>query len=189
MNIFLLDKNKTTASTWSLYFRNEKNVIVVQDDFKHFMDNTDVECIVSPANSYGLMDGGYDMAISEWFGWDLMKKVQTVILEKYRGEQPVGSSLIVDTGVKGIKLIHTPTMRVPSIILDPQIVYQCMRSCLLTAIDNNIQSIVIPAFGGGCGAVPPQSLCTMMYKAYIQVMNPPKELNWEYAENWKPDKL
>ena len=74
-------------------------------------------------------------------------------------------------------------MRIPSVIKDPMVVYHCMRTCLLTAIENNIQSIVIPAFGGGCGFVPPQTICTMMYEAYKQVMNPPDTLDWDYAES------
>ncbi len=185
MKVYLLDNKQQIVNIWKLYFTDEPDVEPVCDDFKHFMDNTEIECVVSPANSYGLMDGGYDLAISEWFGWNLAEKAQDYILEHYRGEQPVGSSFIIDSGVKGIKLIHTPTMRIPSVIKDPMIIYHCMRTCLLTALENNIQSIVIPAFGGGCGFVPPQTMCIMMYEAYKQVMNPPSELDWEYAESRK----
>lgn len=181
MKIYLLDNRQQTVNMWKQYFAGETDVEPVCDDFRHFMDNTSVECVVSPANSYGLMDGGYDYAISDWFGWNLMKKVQTYILGHFKGEQPVGSSFIIDTGVKGKKLIHTPTMRIPSTIKDPMVVYTCMRTCLMTALENNIQSIVIPAFGGGCGLVPPQIICEMMYEAYKQVMNPPDLLDWHYA--------
>ncbi|WP_195421635.1 macro domain-containing protein [Faecalicatena contorta] len=187
MKIYLLDRNQTLVSIWKLYFREEGEVTVVCDDFRHFMETTHVECVVSPANSYGLMDGGYDLAISEWFGWELQEKVQRHILEHYRGEQPVGTSFIIDTGVRGIKLIHTPTMRIPSAIKDSMVVYQCMRTCLMTALDNQIESIVIPAFGGFCGCVQPQILCEMMFEAYRQIMNPPEELNWEYACRWEPE--
>ena len=64
---------------------------------------------------------------------------------------------------------------------DEWVVYHCMRTCLMVALDNNINSIVIPAFGGACGELPPQTICDMMYKAYDQIMNPPTEINWEYA--------
>ena len=188
MKIYLLDQDKSLTNCWKLYFRNEKDVEVVCDDFKQFMDTTDVECVVSPANSYGLMDGGYDRAISEWFGFGLMKKVQRYIVEKWLGEQPVGTSFIISTGVKDIKLIHTPTMRVPSIIKDPMVIYNCMRTCLMTAFENNVQSIVVPAFGGGCGNVRYQTICDMMYHAYKQVMSPPVELSWEYACRWEPER-
>ena len=187
MEIILLDRNPLIVNIWKLYFKDIQAVAVVCDDFGHFMDTTKVECVVSPANSYGLMDGGYDLAISEWFGWNLQEKVQKYIIEHFRGEQPVGTSFIIDTEVDDIKLIHTPSMRVPSAIKEPMVVYQCMRTCLMTAIENNIQSIVIPAFGGFCGGLREQTVCTMMYEAYMQVMNPPSKLDWNYASRWTPE--
>lgn len=189
MKIYLLDRNPKTVAIWKLYFRDHPEVSIVCDDFLHFMDTTKVECVVSPANSYGLMDGGFDLAISEWFGWSLQEKVQKYIMEHYRGEQPVGTSFVLDTGVDSIKLIHTPSMRIPSVIKEPLVVYQCMRTCLMTALDNGIESIVIPAFGGGCGWLREQTICSMMYEAYIQVMNPPEKISWEYAMRWEPENV
>ena len=55
------------------------------------------------------------------------------------------------------------------------------------SIGNDVKSIVLPAFGGCCGCVPPEILSKMMYEACYQVMNPPKELDWEYATRWKPE--
>ena len=135
------------------------------------------------------MDGGFDYAISEWFGWNLMEKVQKYILENYKGEQPIGSSFIIDTSINNIRLIHTPTMRFPSEIKDPMIIYTCMRTSLMLAMENGVKNIVIPAFGGGCGNVPPQIICKMMYEAYKQVMNPPKSLDWDYAESRKLEEM
>ena len=44
-------------------------------------DITQIECdaMVSPANSFGFMDGGLDYALSERFGWDLEKRLQKII--------------------------------------------------------------------------------------------------------------
>jgi O-acetyl-ADP-ribose deacetylase (regulator of RNase III) len=44
------------------------------------------------------MDGGIDFAISQFFGWGLENNVQRRILDEYSGEQPVGTSMIVETG-------------------------------------------------------------------------------------------
>ena len=169
MKIYLLDNNPVICKTWNLYFEGEREVEIECDDFKHFMDTTDVECVVSPANSFGIMDGGYDLAISEWFEWKQQDLVKDYIQKHYYGEQPVGTSFIIDTDVKGIKLIHTPTMRTPSPIKEPLIVYQCMRTTLMVALDNNIKSIIIPAFGGLCGGLSPQVICEMMWKGYRQI--------------------
>ena len=142
-----------------------------------------VDCVVSPANAYGLMDGGYDLAISEWFGWDLQEKVQQYIVKHFYGEQPVGTSIIIDTDKDGIKLIHTPSMRYPDRIRDPLIVYQCMRTCLITAMQNDIGSIVIPAFGGCTGQLSPLMIAEMMWRAYKQLAEVPSEISWRYADS------
>ena len=55
-----------------------------------------VQCVVSPANSYGSMDGGYDAAIIDYFGIQLEKAVQKYILDNFYGEQPVGTSFTID---------------------------------------------------------------------------------------------
>ena len=186
MKIYLLDRNSNVCYWWSYYFNGCTDVEIVCDDFAKFMDSHNVESIVSPENSYGLMDGGYDLAISNYFGVELPKKVQKYIIDNLYGEQPIGTSIIVDINNKQ-KLIHTPTMRVPSPIKEPLVVYNCMRTCLMLALDNNIESIVIPAFGGDCGNMNYSVIAELMYKAYQQVFNTPKELNWDYALNWFPE--
>ena len=64
------------------------------------------------------------------------------------GEQPIGTSIMVPIPNTDKKLIHTPTMRLPSPIKEPLIIYQCMRTTMMMAVSNKIHSIVIPAFGG-----------------------------------------
>lgn len=44
------------------------------------------------------MDGGVDAAITQFFGMQLQKKVQKYIITNYDGEQPVGTSFILETG-------------------------------------------------------------------------------------------
>ena len=103
------------------------------------------------------------------------------IVDNLYGEQPVGTSIIVDAGRNGQRLIHTPTMRIPSEIKDSCLIYQCMRSTLICAYANNVESIVIPFFGGGCGNLHPNIVAKMMWKAYVQIHNPPQKLDWDYA--------
>lgn len=186
MKIYLLDRSLTMTLWWKDYFANCSNVEIVCDDFAKFMKTHNIQCIVSPANSYGLMDGGYDLAITNYFGQELQKQVQKYIVDNLYGEQPVGTSIIININDYQ-KLIHTPTMRLPSRIKDPMVIYHCMRTCLMTALNNNIESIVIPAFGGSCGHVDFQIIAEMMYNAYYQVFNPPKEINWDITRRWTPE--
>lgn len=176
MKIYLLDINPTMTQAWKKYFSNIEDVTIINDDFAHFMiTHTDIEAIVSPANSYGLMDGGYDKAIIDYFGKELQYKIQDKINKEWYGEQPVGTSITVNTDIsvlnsqKMIRLIHTPTMRSPEVIIDARIVYQCMRTTLIEAEKQEVRSIVIPAFGGLCGQIPLNTIAYYMYCAYNQL--------------------
>ena len=76
MKIYLLDRNASMVYWWEKYFKDVSEIEIVCDDFTRFMDKHDVECVVSPANAYGLMDGGYELAITDYCGAELPKKVQ-----------------------------------------------------------------------------------------------------------------
>jgi O-acetyl-ADP-ribose deacetylase (regulator of RNase III) len=95
--------------------------------------------MVSAANSFGLMDGGVDLAITNFFGPALQARVQQVILACYDGEQPVGTSFIVETGHPAHPfLAHTPIMRVPMPIAGTDYVYLAMKAMLQAVRDFNI---------------------------------------------------
>ncbi len=130
----------------------------------------EIDCLVSPANAFGRMTGGYDAVLSTILGWDFQKKVQKYIKDEFFGEQPVGTSFIIKTDLPNLSLIHTPTMRYPSIIKDDYMVYYCMRSTLLCALKNDIKTIVIPVFGGACGQVHPITAGERMRQAYDQIL-------------------
>ena len=121
-----------------------------------------------------------------------MEDVQQVIIEDWSGEQPVGTSISVPIRNrfvenqkgerKNVILIHTPSMRTPERIKDRRIVYQCMRTTLIEAKKQEVDSIVIPAFGGFYGKVPPRVVAKMMYLAYNQINNNPTKICWRYAD-------
>ena len=53
------------------------------------------DCFVTAGNAYGVMTAGIDAAIIARFGAELMREVQEHIMERYLGEQPVGSAFIL----------------------------------------------------------------------------------------------
>ena len=189
MEIVLLERNINKYQILKNTFRHEKEIEVVNDELAHFLDTNNIECIVSPANSFGLMDGGYDLAISEYFGNSLQKKVQKYIIDNYYGEQPVGTSFIIKIDKTNKYLIHTPTMRIPEPIVDKTIIYQCMRTTLMEAYKNNIKSIVIPMFGGSAGEVDPLTISKLMLLAYKQIKNPDKKISWDHILYFEPRKM
>lgn len=181
LKIYLLSNDFDMCCAWRAKFSSVPNVEIVCENFVGFMQKYKVDCVVSPANAYGLMDGGYDQAITDWFGNGLQQKVQRYIVEKLYGEQPVGTSIIFDTDIDGVTLIHTPTMRYPERIIDPCVVYHCMRTCLMCALENDVKSIVIPAFGAATGELSCDVVAEMMFRALSQISDPPSKIDWNYA--------
>lgn len=177
LKIYLLDINKEMTDTWKKFFKDVPNIEIYNTDFATFMNShKNIEGIVSPGNSFGLMDGGYDKAIIDYLGPNAQTNVLTMLNLIYYGEQPVGTCLAVPFWKYTI--LHTPTMRTPGKILDRTVIYSCMRSVLLTCIKANIKSVVIPAFGGCTGRVDKREIANMMRLAYEQLINRPKEINW-----------
>ena len=171
MKIFLLDKNSEMCKAWEKSF-SEDDVTISCTEFASFMkEKIDIDCIVSPANSFGIMDGGYDAAITDYFGDDLMKKVQKKIKELYKGIQPVGSAITVGID-HNTKLIHVPSMMFPEKITDYKVIFQCMLSTLIEAGNNDVKKIVIPAFGACTGHVPFNIVAEMMHEAYCFYFSP-----------------
>jgi len=91
-----------------------------------------VDAVVSPANSFGFMDGGIDHLYSSRFGWGVQDKLQELIRKLHYGELLVGAAEIVETGNDRIPfVIAAPTMRVPMILTDTVSPYLAARAVFL----------------------------------------------------------
>ncbi len=182
--IYFVDINPEMTAAWQKEFDSCDSIEIHNISFGDFMvEHPDIEGIVSPGNSYGLMTGGYDSAISEHFGAELYSLVQEQLLNEYIGEQPVGTCMIVDIPDKGKKLLHTPSMRTPEVLIDSRIVYQCMRSTLVVATQNHLKDIIVPAFGGLTGGVPYSIIAKLMYMAYEDVRKRINRFEYNTEEN------
>lgn len=160
MRIILLSSNSTMASEWRRRCSHSMGVVFgpVTTDFAVVVNGA--EAIVSPGNSYGFMDGGFDRGISAtWPGAEA--KVKAMINEEWAGELPVGAAGHVHLGkAPGIKgaadmtLIVAPTMRSPEPLpRDTLAPYLAARAALLCARKLQLTSIALPAFGNGVGRV------------------------------------
>ncbi len=181
----LVDPNLPLVREWRTHFEGLPNVECMQGRFEQ-LDAFD--CMVSPANSFGIMDGGVDAAITRYFGHDLMLAVQKRVVEEFLGEQPVGTSMIVETGHAAHPfLAHTPTMRVPMPISRTDCVYVAMWAMLLAVRRHNLQSdrpmsiVACPGFGTGIGQVPMQEAARQMALAYRHFLHPPRAITWQFA--------
>lgn len=117
--------------------------------------------LVSPANSFGFMDGGIDLVYRDFFGKEIEQKVKQIIIDKHRGELLVGQCEVVPLQARGFgSLIVAPTMRTPTILgKGSSAPYLAMRSILLSDIFNDItltpKTISIPGLGTGIGGMDP----------------------------------
>ena len=183
--LLLVDPNPTLCRTLQTAFTGLPNATVVPG---YFEELTAFDCMVSAANSFGLMDGGVDAAITNFFGDQLQKRVQQHILDEYLGEQPVGTSIIVATNHKKHPYIaHTPTMRVPMIIADTDNVYTAMWAMLLAVRRHNqaatepITIVACPGLGTATGRMPFDEASRQMALAYTHFLNPPRHITWDVA--------
>jgi O-acetyl-ADP-ribose deacetylase (regulator of RNase III) len=155
------------ARGWAAHFASQPNVHIHEGDILE----KEADAILSPANSFGFMDGGIDLAYSHFFGWELQDKLQRVLRRDHAGELPVGGAVVVPTQHRAIPfLVSAPTMRVPDNISETVNVYLAFRAALLAVKESKqIRSLLSPALGTGVGAMPIERASRQMYAAYAEV--------------------
>jgi O-acetyl-ADP-ribose deacetylase (regulator of RNase III) len=168
MRILLCALDPAMAQAWSSHFGSQPNVQIHEGDIL----SQQADAILSPANSFGFMDGGIDLAYSHFFGWELQDRLQETLRKEHAGELPVGNATIVPTGHSNIPyLVSAPTMRVPGNIADSVNVYLAFRAALLAVkASKEIKSLLSPALGTGVGGMPIERAARQMYAAYAEVI-------------------
>ncbi|MEL1245785.1 macro domain-containing protein [Flavobacterium sp. DGU11] len=170
MKIILSALSTKLLDAWTVFFNSEENVEIIQEDI------TTLKCdaVVSPANSFGFMDGGLDLALSERFGWGVQERLQQQIKGLPEGELLVGKAIAIETGDSDIPfLISAPTMRIPtSRDIDTSVnAYLAMKAILITAVnDPRIASVAIPGLCTGTGNMEPLIAARQMFQAYREII-------------------
>lgn len=154
-----------------LYLANAWKKACGDLDFVQFHRGSilDVNCdaVVSPANSFGFMDGGIDALYTKHFGPDVQTHLQTLIKINLQGELLVGTAEVIPTFNKKIPyLIAAPTMRVPMIIKDTINPYLAARAALRVAVNMDFKHVAFPGLGTGVGRVDPD-ICARHMRAAI----------------------
>jgi O-acetyl-ADP-ribose deacetylase (regulator of RNase III) len=156
------------------------------------------DAVVSPANSFGFMDGGIDMVYSQHFGWHVQERLQQLIRTKHHGELLVGNAEIVETENLAIPfLIAAPTMRIPTILRNTVNPYLAARAVLLLIrdgvfadgnlkderISDAVTRVAFPGLGTGVGQVPRETCARQVRAAIDQVMfdKPGFPISWADA--------
>ncbi len=183
LKIVLSAPDPELANAWQAVFEGVLQVEIITTSIL----DVDCDAVVSPANSFGFMDGGIDAIYSEHFGWDLQLKLRRKILDRHHGELLVGAAEIVETGHAVPRfLIAAPTMRVPMALPSETInPYLATRAAFLTiraAKDMTIQSVAFPGMGTGVGRVPAAICARQMRTAFNEVVLGEFRLPQSWAE-------
>jgi O-acetyl-ADP-ribose deacetylase (regulator of RNase III) len=181
--MFLIDRSQLLVDCWKAQFADCPAVEAIAGDY--FQRPADA--IVSPANSFGIMDGGLDLAIRDQLGFAVEQKIQEVIDTKYHGELPVGCAEIVETeDPRWRYMIAAPTMRIPEAIPFTINAYLAFRA-ILVAVENynkslgkqEIDSVVCCGLGTGIGKVTANKCAAQMRAAYQAMKAPPRLLSFQ----------
>jgi O-acetyl-ADP-ribose deacetylase (regulator of RNase III) len=179
--IRLVDKWKPLTDAWSEVFAEHESISVECGDF--FSEPADA--MLSPANSFGIMDGGLDLAIRTQIGGEIQRRVQSVIVDRHHGELPVGAAEVVETeNARWPFLVVAPTMRVPEPVANTLNAYLAFRAALLAIRAFNqaaprIRSLVVPGLGTGIGAMDARRCAAQMRVAYDQAAGPGRVPSFE----------
>jgi O-acetyl-ADP-ribose deacetylase (regulator of RNase III) len=206
--IHLRDRNPEMATAWKLLWKNHPAVEISSGDI---FEVEPTDAIVSPANSFGFMDGGIDGYYS--YRWPrVQEELQKFLANHHYGELPVGNAVIIpiphgdentilpgpwkrQEGQPDFKwLISAPTMRIPMDITGTVNAYLAFRAALIALLKHNeandleperqITSILCPGLGTAIGKLEPKVAALQMHMAYKHILEEPLQLGSDLGNAW-----
>ena len=184
MKLILRDKNPAMVDAWRLVFRDADVEIAEGDIFGYGGDPVTADAIISPANSFGFMDGGIDYFYS--LRWPHVQgELQELLRRHHYGELPVGQAVALPTGDPNIPwLISAPTMRVPADIQGSVHAYLAFRAALLVAKERGFTSVLSPGMGTAVGRLDPAVAAAQMFQAYLVVVRNQAPTYQDLSDAW-----
>jgi O-acetyl-ADP-ribose deacetylase (regulator of RNase III) len=169
MRFGLRDRNPAVVDAWHESFDGAADVSIASGD----IFDQPADAIVSPANSFGFMDGGIDLVYSLRFGREIERRLRVLLEAEHDGELPVGQAVIIETGDPRYPyLISAPTMRVPTDVSKTVNAYLAFRAVIRAAREFNrhaatpIETVLCPGLGTAIGRMDPRASARQMYHAY-----------------------
>jgi O-acetyl-ADP-ribose deacetylase (regulator of RNase III) len=181
--IHLIAKDPSLHEAWQQVFAPFPSITAHLGDYF----SIDADAMLSPANSFGIMDGGLDHAIREQLGFDVERLAQREIIEQYHGELPVGAALVIPTQhSRWPYLVVAPTMRVPEPVPHSLNAYLAFRAALVAVLRFNeqhpsspIRSLMSSGLATGIGQMSPRRCAAQMRVAYAQVSKPARIASYD----------
>jgi O-acetyl-ADP-ribose deacetylase (regulator of RNase III) len=183
LSIQLRDINASVCYAWQETFADVSNVNISHGD----IFESSADAIISPANSFGFMDGGIDLVYLRRFGQQLQDRLQDELRRRFNGELPVGMAHVIETGDTDISyLVSSPTMRIPEYVAHTPNAYLAFKAAL-HAIDRHnqvaerkIASVLCPGLATAIGEMPASVCAFQMRRAYDR---------WTNDNAWTPQTI
>ena len=161
-HITFFSTDKALCDSWKKEFASMDNISIANC---HLDNLTSHDYLVTAGNSYGIMNGGIDLAIRDYFGVEIQDRVQWGIASLFGGCLPVGESIRVETDTTVFpNLIYIPTMITPqpiSVFSMYSILYNAFRG--MFDVDG---SVACCGLGCGTGSVPPDVAAKVFRETY-----------------------
>lgn len=128
--------------------------------------NEQVDAIVTPANSKGVMGGGVDLAVKKK-GGDQIERDAKACAPIF-----IGRAIPTTAGKLSARLvIHAPTVTEPGFKSEAKNVDRATRAALSVAVDSGVRTISFPGMGSGSGGVPREEAAQTMVSAMRYFLN------------------
>lgn len=179
LTVHLRDQNPEMVKTWQAFFGRNPKVDISEGN----IFDLDVAVLVSPANSFGIMEGGLIEQLNKLAEGQFEARVRKLIQDNHAGELPVGAAAIITTKLEKPRLaIIAPTTRVPirmtNANVNPYLATRAAFRTLATYIrqerdekgSTDIDSIAFAGMGAGTAKNAPAVVAFQMYEAYCQIV-------------------
>jgi O-acetyl-ADP-ribose deacetylase (regulator of RNase III) len=163
-DVTLVSTNEGIVRAWREEFAPHPQVAVVHGS----IFDVEASALVSPANSFGIMDGGLDASIRDHFGPLVEERLRSRLAEQFHGELPVGLATVIETGhPRHTHLVAAPTMRCPGDVSSTINAYLAMKATLNAVRAFPLRlSLAIPAFCALTGRMAPTMVARQMRIGY-----------------------
>lgn len=205
---FITAFDQAMQTHWSDYDPNKVKITKINERMNSIPPSIKYDLVVSPANSYGRLDGAFDHAISMAFSprddyHALTRAVQPVLYDKWRGFAVPGSCTLVEfpenlkANARDCSWVAIcPTMREPEdVSWDREVVYECVWSLLCQVeghnrgnVDKKIETLLMTPLATGIGKVSKERWAVQTVLAlahYVDALEQPEKwssLQWDTIE-------
>jgi O-acetyl-ADP-ribose deacetylase (regulator of RNase III) len=179
VKFYLCDPKQSLCDALTAEFSEFRNILFFEIGIDMFSQWA--TAMVSPANSYGYMDGGVDLIIQEKLGYDVEMQLQNKLVAMSQHKIEIGDLVLLDIENKNVDwkyLMLAPTMMLPSrlpknyrnfylafcAVLRRILMHN--KNCSSCPEQQAITSVVVPGMGTGIGEMDPKVSARQMREAF-----------------------